>query len=129
MTSPGHDTIVAYAEQKVAALAQQTQPEMSDDAVQRVADELYADIARERDRQEELRASGKFSATCATAREDGGMNDFQCFAVLGEEFGEVARAVCESIEGNIENRADLREELIQTAAVAVAWIERLDALR
>lgn len=87
------------------------------------------DVKGERQRQEDLRASGKFSATCATAREDGGMNDFQCLAVLGEEFGEVARAVCESIEGNIENRADLREELIQVAAVAVAWVERLDAMR
>ena len=88
---------------------------------------VYEDIARERDRQEELRASGKFSATCATAREDGGMNDFQCFAVLGEEFGEVARAVCEGISGNSEHRANLREELVQVAAVAVAWIQRLDA--
>lgn len=41
-------------------------------------------------------------------------------AVLGEEHGEVCRAVIER-EGNER----LREELIQVAAVAVAWAETL----
>ena len=86
---------------------------------------MLSDIADERDRQEVLRESGKFSATCATVGEHR-MDDFQCLAVLGEEFGEVSRAVCEQIAGNIENRAHLRTELVQVAAVAVAWVERLD---
>lgn len=41
--------------------------------------------------------------------------------ILGEEFGEVCRAVCE--EG-VEN---YREELIQTAAVCVAMVESFDS--
>ena len=40
-------------------------------------------------------------------------------AVLGEECGEVARAVLERDTNN------LRIELIQVAAVAVAWLESL----
>ncbi len=43
--------------------------------------------------------------------------------VLGEEFGEVCRAVLEGDEAN------LREELIQVAAVAVAWVEAIDRER
>lgn len=41
-------------------------------------------------------------------------------AVLGEEFGEVCRAL---IDGSGSSK--LREELIQVAAVAVAWAESL----
>lgn len=40
-------------------------------------------------------------------------------AVLAEECGEVARAVLD------RNRSQLRRELIQVAAVAVAWLEAL----
>ena len=40
-------------------------------------------------------------------------------AVLTEECGEVARAVLD------ENTEDLVTELVQTAAVAVAWLEAL----
>lgn len=42
-------------------------------------------------------------------------------AVLHEETGEAARAVLDV------DRAGLRKELVQVAAVAIAWIERLDA--
>jgi len=42
-------------------------------------------------------------------------------AILGEEFGEVCRATL----GN-PDAGDLRKELIQVAAVAVAWIEALE---
>lgn len=38
-------------------------------------------------------------------------------AVLAEEFGEVARAILERDEVN------LREELVQVAAVTIAWLE------
>ncbi len=41
-------------------------------------------------------------------------------AILGEEFGEVCRAVCEDDPDNY------REELIQTAAVCVAMVECFD---
>jgi hypothetical protein len=40
--------------------------------------------------------------------------------VLAEEFGEVARAVLD------EKNDDLRAELIQVAAVAVAWLEGME---
>jgi hypothetical protein len=76
------------------------------------------DIRHERKRQESLRESGKFKATCATRGADQ-MSDHECNTVLGEEVGEVARAILE--------RTDLRDELIQVAAVCVAWIERIDA--
>jgi hypothetical protein len=42
-------------------------------------------------------------------------------AVLAEECGEVARAM---LDGKTE---ELRAELIQVAAVAVAWLEGMDA--
>lgn len=46
-------------------------------------------------------------------------------AVLGEEFGEVAKA---AIEYRFRDASidDLHKELIQVAAVAVAWVEAID---
>lgn len=41
-------------------------------------------------------------------------------AILGEEFGEVSKAI---LEGDVKN---YREELIQVAAVAIAALESLD---
>lgn len=40
--------------------------------------------------------------------------------VLSEEVGEVSRALLDS------NKANLRAELVQVAAVAVAWLEGID---
>ena len=84
---------------------------------------IYEAIADERARQER-----KFLHTCASP-------DFKAFThfgrvtVLGEEFGEVCRAALDVDKGDHPNtaRAKLRDELIQTAAVAVAYIEALDA--
>jgi hypothetical protein len=45
--------------------------------------------------------------------------------ILGEEYGEACRAVNEVVWGGLST-AHLREELIQVAAVAVAWIECID---
>lgn len=51
-------------------------------------------------------------------------------SILGEEFGEVARAVLEARMSDRENvgakAIDLRAELVQVAAVAIAAIENLD---
>lgn len=47
-------------------------------------------------------------------------------AILAEEFGEAAQATVEVTFGADELRCRLREELIQTAAVAVAFVECLD---
>lgn len=93
------------------------------------ADALYLDdehrpggildeILAERARQEELVAEGKFSTSCATRD---GMTDAERLAVLVEEVGEAATEVLGRARGA------LREELVQVAAVAVAWIEGIDA--
>lgn len=58
------------------------------------------------------------------------MNDYERLAVLAEEFGEVAREVLTG-EGRrlardtVGTPEALRKEVIQVAAVAVAWAEYL----
>ncbi len=69
------------------------------------------DVWGERDRQD-----AKWGGTPGIDRRD----DHTYPAVLGEELGEA----CQSwLERDVTN---LRAELIQVAAVAVAWIEELD---
>lgn len=46
-----------------------------------------------------------------------------CMSVLTEEVGEVARAILNN------DRVNLHDELVQVAAVAVAWLEGLEATR
>lgn len=79
------------------------------------AETPYDAIRAERERQEELRRSGKFKWTCA----DPAASPHHKMTVLAEEFGEVANAVLE------HDDAQLWDELVQTAAVAVAWLEGL----
>ena len=80
-------------------------------------------VYRERGRQEDLCAAGKFPHTCASRD---GLTNPQKLAVLAEEFGEVAKHVTEEvISADRLNREKLRAELIQVAAVAVAWSEAL----
>lgn len=94
------------------------------------------DIVDERRRQEEIgdrkREAGIEWRSCADPDMAGG--DGIRFLVLGEEIGEAANAVLEeayarSVPGWDPNRQDehLREELVQIAAVAVAWVEAIDA--
>jgi hypothetical protein len=80
-------------------------------------------IALERMRQDHLRTMGHFALTLA----DGALAPAECLAVLGEEFGEVSREVCEQLAGNGLDVVHLREELVQLAACCVAWIEALDS--
>lgn len=57
-----------------------------------------------------------------------GLTDHEKLAVLVEEVGEVAKECCDARaagELSDEARSRLRGELIQTAVVAVAWIEAL----
>jgi hypothetical protein len=98
---------------------------------------VYA-VVEERKRQEGLKAAGKFSATCADAE----LSDADCFSVLAEEVGEAAdellallltvklgrvgHTVNEAIQRPRDPRK-LHTELVQVAAVAVAWCERLSA--
>jgi hypothetical protein len=90
---------------------------------------VLREVHFERQRQEELRLAGKFLWTCAHPKE----SNARKLAVLSEEFGEVARKVTDEI--NLEDkvlpaeaaecRVRLRKELIQVAAVCVAWVESL----
>ncbi len=73
-------------------------------------------IDAERVRQEELRLAGKFRFTCADPTESNSIK----LPVLMEEVGEVAKAI------NERDKAELKKELIQTAAVCVAWLEALE---
>jgi len=79
-------------------------------------------IAQERICHRQLQAAGKFKHGCDS------LEISSCFklAVLTEELGEVAREAYEMHEHNDftpERRAKLRQELVQVAAVTVAWLE------
>ena len=85
---------------------------------------VLAAIRLERTRQEYLKGQGKFSHTCA----DPQMSNAERFLVLAEEFGEVGHELNEGIgEGRSVNVVKLRNELVQVAAVCVAWCEAIDA--
>lgn len=81
-----------------------------------IRDAIFQEISKERDAQE-----AKFKGlTCRSSR----MRAAEKLAVLAEEYGEVAHEVNEVI-GTLRS-ADVHKlggELIQVAAVCVAWIE------
>ena len=98
---------------------------------------IYGAIQNERRRQEDLKRSGKFDFTCASLN----VLTTAKLAVLAEEFGEVSKEVVEQLietqkyakENMVypKNRkeyrkAELRKELVQVAAVCVAWLESLE---
>lgn len=74
-------------------------------------DVILLHVSEERDRQD-----AKWGGIPGIERRD----DHTYAAVLTEEVGEVCRAWLE------RDTTGLREELVQVAAVAVAWIEELD---
>ncbi len=76
---------------------------------------IYDHITIERCRQETLKDEGKFPWPLA----DAAPSPAEKLAVLAEEFGEVAKAVCEG------GRENLREELVPVAACCVAWLESM----
>jgi NTP pyrophosphatase (non-canonical NTP hydrolase) len=81
-----------------------------------------AEIAAERDRQNELFRTGKIQFSCSSETVD----LLRKLRVLVEEVGEVAEAV-DRVERRVANsRQHLISELIQVAAVAVAWLESLE---
>src|SRR5579872_2792286 len=81
---------------------------------------IFRDVIDERDRQDMLKRQGKFKFSCADP-DCHEFNDLYRCSILGEEMGEVCRAVNED-----EPQVRLREELIQVIAVATAWIEHID---
>lgn len=73
------------------------------------------EVAAERMRQDEL-FPGQWPV----------ISNGERLAILAEEFGEVARELCEAFLGSYVCGPNLRTELIQVAAVTVAWAEQLD---
>lgn len=74
-----------------------------------------------------------FEERCRQERKWGQQNHDlpRYFAIMSEEVGEVAKAIVEhEWPGNEQSRGllllDVRKELIQAAAVAVAMVERID---
>lgn len=87
-----------------------------------VSGDIVSDVYRERLRQEDLKEQGKFKYTCAEKK----ITHTECFLILAEEFGEVAHEVNESIGGHTKLAlTKLENELIQVAAVACAWAEKV----
>ena len=81
-------------------------------------------ISAERDRQDKLFVEGKLLFNCASRVAD----PKRKLRVLVEEVGEVAQAIDFLEHGHRQTRLKhLREEIIQVAAVAVAWLEALAA--
>ena len=82
-------------------------------------------IDDERHRQERLKDEGRFALTCADPVSNGAR-----LAVLVEEVGEVARAVLEQgIDGEVaydKHGKNIEKELVQVAAVCVAWLQGLE---
>jgi hypothetical protein len=77
------------------------------------------EIARERLRQDTLKAEGKFRHTL----NDHGMDDGDKLACLAEELGEVGKAMLYNRLMVSDGGGDLRTELIQLAALCTAWAE------
>lgn len=73
-------------------------------------EQVYQDIDAERIRQTEIHGD----RTCDNMQD---MRDF--FIVLSEEVGEVARGIWEN-----ETQEEINEEVVQIAAVCVAFLER-----
>jgi hypothetical protein len=91
---------------------------------------VIAVISAERDRQDKLKAEGRFKYTCA----DDGMDDWERLGCIMEEVGEVSTLLLNRIDP--VKRADghdacdisdtaLLKELSQIAALSAAWMERL----
>jgi NTP pyrophosphatase (non-canonical NTP hydrolase) len=81
---------------------------------------IYQAVELERLRQETLLNLGKFKWTCADSEVGAALK----LAVLVEEVGEAGRATLGE-SGAVGDGGNLREELVQVAAVAVAWLESL----
>ncbi len=78
-------------------------------------------VATERGRQELLKSQGRFDYSCA----DKEITHAECCTILAEEAGEVAHEVNEGIgKDRFIDKRRLLKELIETAAVAVAWAEK-----
>lgn len=85
---------------------------------------VIARVVRERHRQDDLKAEGRFRFTCA----DDEMSNVERLACLVEEVGEVAQEVLTQKDRRLARDTEgtdeaLREEITQVAAICVAWLE------
>ncbi len=87
---------------------------------------VYDEIVNERTRQEYAATKNRDIGWCSLADPET-LTEYR-LAVLAEEFGEVAKELNEIRVGSPGSGINrLRAELVQVAAVAVAWIEGIDA--
>jgi len=91
-------------------------------------DSVFENIAAERQRQED-KWGGRENPNSILPRPNSAAAQHAKLSVLVEEVGEVANAILETPLSGAGHRAlfdaqlHLREELVQVAAVAVAWLE------
>ncbi len=88
---------------------------MTDTRTFTIRELIYAEVDAERDRQDE-----KFGLADPSVLS--GDNEWKKLAVLGEEYGEIARALLEHSFG-ADTIEHIEQELVQVAAVAIAWLE------
>jgi hypothetical protein len=84
--------------------------------------DIYRAINDERDRQDALKAQGKFPYTLADACPIPG---YKTRAFMEEVSEAVEAGIVAQCGGSLEA---FREELIQVAACAVAWVEALERM-
>jgi hypothetical protein len=77
------------------------------------------EVAKERVRQDTLKREGKFRHTL----NDRLMDDGEKLACLAEELGEIGKAMLHNRMLVSDGGGDIRTELIQLAALSVAWVE------
>ena len=85
---------------------------------------VLLEVLDERRRQEQLFLDGKLGWNCSHVDVDLSLKHL----ALAEEFGEVAKEACLCVEG-LGDGGRLRAELLQVAAVAVAWAESILQVR
>jgi hypothetical protein len=81
-----------------------------------------SEVRREVHRQDDLARAGKFGGTHIMP---GGTDDAR-LRVLVEEVGEVAIELNEADIAGVSRTDDLRKELVQVSAVALAWVAAID---
>lgn len=95
--------------------------ECTDTAQALTLNEIVTERRRQEAKCQEGRREGLEWQTCADPR----MSDETKLAVLVEEVGEVSRELCDARAEIRRPSENLRVELIQVAAVAMAWAESL----
>jgi NTP pyrophosphatase (non-canonical NTP hydrolase) len=85
--------------------------------------DIFTDIRRERKRQQHLKDVGKFKFAFSDTN---GYSSAEKAVILLEEVGEIAEHIATEVEGRDPiNKREMKKELIQVAALAVAWCESL----